>query len=58
MLVLINVLKYLGYILIFPGFLFCFICGLLLCGIDRIIMEQPEEKETWSSSGGSSPWWP
>ena len=25
----------------------------VLCGIDRIIMEQPEEKETWSSSGGS-----
>ena len=25
----------LGYILIFPGFLFCFVIGLLLCGIDR-----------------------
>ena len=25
----------------------------VLCGIDRIIMEQPEEKETWSSSGSS-----
>ena len=25
----------LGYILIFPGFLFCFVVGLLLCGIDR-----------------------
>ena len=30
-----NALSYLGYILIFPGFLFCFVVGLLLSGIDR-----------------------
>ena len=30
-----TALLYLGYILIFPGFLFCFVVGLLLCGIDR-----------------------
>ena len=30
----LNYLQYLGYILIFPGFLFCFVAGLLLCGID------------------------
>ena len=30
-----TALLYLGYILIFPGFLFCFVIGLLLCGIDR-----------------------
>ena len=28
----LNYLQYLGYILIFPGFLFCFVAGLLLCG--------------------------
>ena len=32
---LLDALQYLGYILIFPGFLFCFVVGLLLCGIDR-----------------------
>ena len=31
----LDALQYLGYILIFPGFLFCFVVGLLLCGIDR-----------------------
>ena len=35
MTLLMNALLYLGYILIFPGFLFCFVIGLLLCGIDR-----------------------
>ena len=30
-----TALLYAGYILIFPGFLFCFVIGLLLCGIDR-----------------------
>ena len=44
MLVLINVLKYLGYILIFPGFLFCFICGLLLCGIDRKLVAKMQKR--------------
>ena len=44
MLVLINVLKYLGYILIFPGFLFCFMCGLLLCGIDRKLVAKMQKR--------------
>ncbi len=35
MTLLLNALLYLGYILIFPGFLFCFVIGLLLCGIDH-----------------------
>ena len=30
-----TALLYLGYVLIFPGFLFCFSVGLLLVGIDR-----------------------
>ena len=32
----LNYLQYLGYILIFPGFLFCFVAGLLLCGSDAL----------------------
>lgn len=32
---IISILIYLGFILIFPGFLFCFFCGMLLCGIER-----------------------
>ena len=32
--IFLNGLQYLGYILIFQGFLFCFLCGLLLSGID------------------------
>ena len=31
----LTVVETLGYILIFPGFLFCFLIGLLLAGIDR-----------------------
>ena len=30
--IILDGLKYLAYILIFPGFLFCFLSGLLLCG--------------------------
>ena len=33
--IIITAVQYLGYILIFPGFLFCFLAGMLLCGIDR-----------------------
>ena len=33
--IIVTALYNLGYILIFPGFLFCFFEGLLLCGIDR-----------------------
>jgi hypothetical protein len=32
---ILDALKTLVYVLIFPGFLFCFLTGMLLCGIDR-----------------------
>ena len=35
MTIVLTALEYIGYILIFPGFLFCFVVGLLLTGIDR-----------------------
>ena len=31
----LTVVETLGYILIFPGFLFCFLVGLFLAGVDR-----------------------
>lgn len=39
-----DALRYLGYILIFPGFLFCFLAGLLLCGIDRKIVARMQKR--------------
>lgn len=39
-----DALRYLGYILIFPGFLFCFLAGLLLCGIDRKIVAKMQKR--------------
>ena len=44
MTILINALLYLGYILIFPGFLFCFVVGLLLCGIDRKVVARMQKR--------------
>jgi len=44
MTILITVLKYLGYILVFPGFLFCFMCGMLLCGIDRKLVAKMQKR--------------
>ena len=41
---IINALVYLGYILIFPGFLFCCLCGLLLCGIERKIVARMQKR--------------
>lgn len=41
---LIDGLSYLGYILIFPGFLFCFIAGMLLCGIDRKVVAKMQKR--------------
>lgn len=41
---IITVLKYLGYILIFPGFLFCFSAGLLLAGIDRKLVARMQKR--------------
>ena len=40
----LNALQYLGYILIFPGFLFCFLCGMLLCGIDIKIVARMQKR--------------
>ncbi|MBO7669020.1 MAG: NADH-quinone oxidoreductase subunit H [Oscillospiraceae bacterium] len=37
-------LRYLAYILIFPGFLFCFLTGLLLCGIDRKLVARMQKR--------------
>lgn len=44
MIIVLNALKYLGYILIFPGFLFCFLFGLLLCGIDRKVVARMQKR--------------
>ena len=42
--IFITALMYLGYVLIFPGFLFCFIVGLLLCGIDRKLVARMQKR--------------
>ena len=42
--ILLDALQYLGYILIFPGFLFCFVIGLLLCGIDRKLVARMQKR--------------
>ena len=44
MTILTQALIYLGYILIFPGFLFCFLCGMLLCGIERKIVARMQKR--------------
>ena len=41
---ILNALKYLAYVLIFPGFLFCFLSGLLLCGIDRKLVARMQKR--------------
>ncbi len=40
----ITAVQYLGYILIFPGFLFCTVIGLLLCGIDRKLVAKMQKR--------------
>ncbi len=40
----ITVLETLGYILIFPGFLFCFLVGLFLAGVDRKIVAKMQKR--------------
>ena len=40
----LTVVETLGYILIFPGFLFCFLVGLLLAGIDRKIVAKMQKR--------------
>ena len=42
--IFLNALRYLGYILIFPGFLFCFLCGMLLVGIDRKLVARMQKR--------------
>ena len=42
--IVLSALQYLGYILIFPGFLFCFVAGLLLCGIDRKMVAKMQKR--------------
>ena len=44
MTIVIDALKYLGYVLIFPGFLFCFLAGMLLCGIDRKLVARMQKR--------------
>ena len=44
MTIVITALQYLGYVLIFPGFLFCFLAGMLLCGIDRKLVARMQKR--------------
>ena len=44
MTIVISALQYLGYVLIFPGFLFCFLAGMLLCGIDRKLVARMQKR--------------
>ena len=44
MLLILNALKYLAYILIFPGFLFSFLVGMLLTGIDRKVVARMQKR--------------
>lgn len=39
-----EILKYLFYILIFPGFLFCFAAGILLSGLDRKLVARMQRR--------------
>ena len=41
---IIDAFKYLAYVLVFPGFLFCFLTGLLLCGIDRKLVARMQKR--------------
>ena len=44
MTIFMTALYDLGYILIFPGFLFCFLVGMLLCGIDRKLVARMQKR--------------
>ena len=44
MALILQALRYLVYVLIFPGFLFCFMTGLLLCGIDRKLVARMQKR--------------
>lgn len=41
---ILNALLHLGYILIYPGFLFCFVVGMLLCGLDRKLVARMQKR--------------
>ncbi len=41
---ILDALKTLVYVLIFPGFLFCFLTGLLLAGIDRKLVARMQKR--------------
>lgn len=41
---MLNIFSTLVYILIFPGFLFCFVAGMLLAGIDRKIVAKMQKR--------------
>ena len=42
--IVLNILYYLGSILIFPGFLFCGMVGMLLAGIDRKLVAKMQKR--------------
>ena len=42
--IVMTALQYLGYVLIFPGFLFCFVVGMFLCGVDRKIVARMQKR--------------
>ena len=44
MTLILEALRYLVYVLVFPGFLFCFVTGLLLCGIDRKLVARMQKR--------------
>ena len=44
MTVFIQAIRYLAYILVFPGFLFCFLTGLFLCGLDRKLVARMQKR--------------
>ena len=44
MAMILQALRYLVYVLVFPGFLFCFMTGLLLCGIDRKLVARMQKR--------------
>ena len=44
MAMILQALRYLVYVLIFPDFLFCFLSGLLLCGIDRKLVARMQKR--------------
>lgn len=42
--IVMTALQYLGYVLIFPGFLFCFVVGMFLCGVDRKVVARMQKR--------------